>query len=70
MRHINNVDPITNLQNNGGCCPSCGSRWGHYNICLTIGGSFEPKPIAVPVPAVGDHLLLHALGITWEGDYR
>jgi hypothetical protein len=30
----------------------------------------QAEPIAMPVPSVNDHLMLHVLGVCWSGDYR
>jgi hypothetical protein len=71
MKHIEVTDAITNAQNEGKPCPHCGSRFGHYSICSTIGGSFEPSPAFDPVASAvlviseGDAIALHALGVKW-----
>lgn len=74
MKHIDNTDAITNSQNEGHACPSCGSRFGHYSRCTAL--SFDGRNAYAQVDALreklaaveptfteDDRIRAHALGV-------
>ena len=54
MKHIDNTDAITNSQNEGHACPSCGSRFGHYSRCTTL--SFDGRNAYTQVATLREKL--------------